>query len=130
MHSVLNVDASYYTLVSTGKATGVRFWTLYRGLDPLQKDVQIQERRSRDPPLHPKILPFIWHLEVSLSIKYNSSTRLIYISPWEMMSLHLQANTTNIYNTIQYNTIQYYTIQYKTILYNTIQDKYLFRLGK
>ena len=28
------------------------------------------------------------------TMRYNSSTRNISISPWEMMSLHLQANTT------------------------------------
>ena len=31
------------------------------------------------------------------TLQYNSSTRQISISPWKMMSLHLQANTTNIY---------------------------------
>ena len=41
------------------------------------------------------------HQRVSYSFYHYSSTRQISISPWEIMSLHLQANTTNIYNTIQ-----------------------------
>ena len=50
-------------------------------------------------------------------IQYNyiSRTRQIYVSPWEIMSLHLQANTTNIYKLrIMSRTIQ---LKYKTNLY-------------
>ena len=44
-----------------------------------------------------RIAQILKQLEAKGTIKCNSSTRQIFIPPWEIVSRHLQSNTTNIY---------------------------------
>ena len=45
------------------------------------------------------------------TLQYNNSTRQIFISPWEMMLLHLQVDTTKIMNS-NYRRELHYTNGY------------------